>query len=709
MIGDLRARLRDHFEGSRGPSRAATVWIAAALLYPLALTWLYFIALADVPAPWPQLAYGLGKAIQFGPALWWLARVRPDLLRPRGRTTRRDLAVGAAFGAVVALALFAVYTGRPFDLLGPSGHAAFAAAASDKAATLGIASPVRFLVLGLFYALLHSGLEEAYWRGLVFTAVRDRTRARTAVWVSSIAFTLHHIVLVTTLLPGQLPLALVLAACVGIGGAAWSVQRSVARSLLGAWLGHGIVDAAIFAVGGWVLFGGGAGGGPAVVGSMTPTPITWASPYPSATQVPITPPSPQPSTTLAPQPTKTALPTVDARVPLPVAMTLEEARAEVMSWLDPDHAPRIVSADYVPAAAVAFERDHVGAFIVNDLYGGWWEDRRLERLPTTLVRVVADAEPLEMRLILRRPGFNAPPLDAPRPGQSDERSRIVAWFDALSGERLALETLDWPSDEVRGQLPAEPTAAITFAVTPIPLTMTPMPQARERVVPTAVPTPLGAPVDADHVPPALRDVLTAYPLLPGSTWTWDSTSWEMRVTWSRWRTTETVTGAWQLDDRRIVVRSFVVPTVTMRTRSIGALAESPDAPFEFWRTVDADGLITGTDPRGAELLRTDGSRRLIEDARFELPIEPLGFAHEGGHGFFGPMSALSTDRIPVTTPAGRFEGCGVIEVTTSAGSGSHRAICPGVGYVETDTWVFHTWYGWQTVSQLVSYDVVLPR
>ena len=77
---------------------------------------------------------GLGKAVQFGPALWWLARVRPDLVRPRGRTTRRDLAVGAAFGVLVAAALFAVYAGRPFDLLGPAGHAALTAAASDKAA-----------------------------------------------------------------------------------------------------------------------------------------------------------------------------------------------------------------------------------------------------------------------------------------------------------------------------------------------------------------------------------------------------------------------------------------------------------------------------------------------------------------------------------------------------------------------------------------------
>ncbi|MCC7020641.1 MAG: CPBP family intramembrane metalloprotease [Ardenticatenales bacterium] len=689
------------------------MWIAAALLYPLALTWLYFIALADVPAPWPQLAYGLGKAVQFGPALWWLARVRPDLLRPRDRTTRRDLAVGAAFGAVVALALFAVYTGRPFDLLGPSGHAAFAAAASDKAATLGIASPVRFLVLGLFYALLHSGLEEAYWRGLVFTAVRDRTRARTAVWVSSVAFTLHHIVLVTTLLPGQLPLALLLAACVGIGGAAWSVQRSVTRSLLGAWLGHGIVDAAIFAVGGWVLFGGGAGGGPSSMAGMRSTTtraITWASPYPSATRVPITPPSPHPFTTRTPQPTMTPRATVDPAVPLPVAMSLDEARGRVMSWLDSDHAPRIISADYVPATAVAFERDHVGAFVVDDYYGGWWEDQRLERLPTTLVRVVADAELLDLRLSLRRPDLDTPLFDDPNADPDSERCRIVAWFDALSGERLGVSWIDRPGDDVQPLNPAEPTAAITFFVTAPPQTATPIPALA--AAPTPAPTPLGAPVGADNVPLALRDVLTAYPLLPGSTWTWDSTSWEYFTTWSRWRTSETVTGAWRLDDRRIVVRSVVGPKVVKLTRSIGPPLDAHVVPLERWRTVDADGLISvATAPGADHPLLDDRSRRLVaeESGGFGLPIEALGFAHEGGSAAWGLLAALSTDRFTITTPSGRFDDCGVIEITTSAGSGSFRAICPGVGYVETDTWVNHHAYGWQTVSQLVSYDVVLPR
>ena len=231
-------------------------WLVAALLYPTALTWLYFVVLAERAAPLPQLAYGLGKAIQFAPALLWLARARPDLVRPRGRATRRDVAAGAVFGLAVAGALLALFVGRPVDLLGPSGHAALAAAANGQAGALGIAASARVALLGAFYAVLHSGLEEAYWRGLVFTALRDRTSARTAVAVSSAAFTLHHVVLLVQLLPGQLPLAVFLAGCVGFGGAVWCTQRSRARSLLGAWVGHGVVDAAIFAVGWMVVFGG---------------------------------------------------------------------------------------------------------------------------------------------------------------------------------------------------------------------------------------------------------------------------------------------------------------------------------------------------------------------------------------------------------------------------------------------------------------------
>lgn len=259
ISGGLRRRLYEtKARADRGDLglRWSTGWIGLALVFPLAYTSLYFVALADAPAPWPQLAYGLGKIVQFAPAVLWIAFVRPDLVRPRGRRGLGDVAVGLAFGAFAAAGMAVLYTGRPIDVLGAGGLAAFGDAMAHKAAALHIATPVRFAVLGTFYALVHSGLEEAYWRGLVFTAVRARTTPGKAVAVTSAAFALHHVVLLTTLMPGRLALALFLSMCVGIGGAVWAVQRSRSDSLLGAWMSHALVDAAIFTVGWLVLFGG---------------------------------------------------------------------------------------------------------------------------------------------------------------------------------------------------------------------------------------------------------------------------------------------------------------------------------------------------------------------------------------------------------------------------------------------------------------------
>ena len=50
--------------------------ISFALVYPTALTWVYFIALAGEPAAVQQIAYTVGKLIQFSyPLVWtWLYR-----------------------------------------------------------------------------------------------------------------------------------------------------------------------------------------------------------------------------------------------------------------------------------------------------------------------------------------------------------------------------------------------------------------------------------------------------------------------------------------------------------------------------------------------------------------------------------------------------------------------------------------------------------
>lgn len=237
-------------ERGGGPSLGAR-WtvLVLAMAWPTALTWLYFVALADAPARWQQAAYGLGKLLQFGlPLLWVLLVERRPLTRPR--PDRRGLAEGLAFGLLVAAGVWALYR---FVLLPSAAMAPLAEAAAEKAAGFGLGGPLAFLALACFYSLAHSGLEEYYWRWFVFGRLRGLVPMRAALVLSSLAFAAHHVLLLRTYF-GNGAWTLLLSACVAIGGAYWAWLYARSRSLLGPWLSHALVDAALFAVG-WAVLG----------------------------------------------------------------------------------------------------------------------------------------------------------------------------------------------------------------------------------------------------------------------------------------------------------------------------------------------------------------------------------------------------------------------------------------------------------------------
>ena len=123
------------------PQLNATDWIvlAAALLLPTAITWLYFIALNGAPAWQQQGAYVVGKAVQFGlPAVWiWLVRRQNDALlaRPAGWS----LVVGGVFGAFVGVAMIVLYL---FALRDLSLFDEAASAVRAKVQSFGAGSPL---------------------------------------------------------------------------------------------------------------------------------------------------------------------------------------------------------------------------------------------------------------------------------------------------------------------------------------------------------------------------------------------------------------------------------------------------------------------------------------------------------------------------------------------------------------------------------------
>lgn len=216
-----------------------------ALLYPTALTWGYFVALSDLPTSLQQAVYGIGKVFQFSFPVVFVVYVLQARLR-WGRPNFRGIVVGLGFGLFVLAAMLLLYhwwlkSSEYFHVLQPQ--------VVQKIEDLGIDSFGKYALVGLFYALMHSFLEEYYWRWFVFGQLRVHLNVPAAIAISSLGFMAHHVVLLTTFLGPNSILAYLMALGVAIGGAVWAWIYSRNGSLIAPWLSHAVVDAAIFLIG----------------------------------------------------------------------------------------------------------------------------------------------------------------------------------------------------------------------------------------------------------------------------------------------------------------------------------------------------------------------------------------------------------------------------------------------------------------------------
>ncbi|MDR2172306.1 MAG: CPBP family intramembrane metalloprotease [Planctomycetaceae bacterium] len=113
-----------------------------------------------------------------------------------------------------------------------------------------------FLLLGIFYSVIHSGLEEYYWRWFLFSGLRDICGVCNGIIISGLGFAAHHVILLQTFFGFNSLLCPLGSVAIFVGGIywAWLYQRS--GNIYAAWLGHGIIDAAIFSIGYIICFAG---------------------------------------------------------------------------------------------------------------------------------------------------------------------------------------------------------------------------------------------------------------------------------------------------------------------------------------------------------------------------------------------------------------------------------------------------------------------
>jgi membrane protease YdiL (CAAX protease family) len=112
-----------------------------------------------------------------------------------------------------------------------------------------LGSPTVFIAVGVFYSLIHSLLEEYYWRWFVFGQLRELTRLVPAIVISSLGFMAHHVLVIGTYFGFFSPATWLFSLCVAIGGGVWAWLYNRTGSLLGPWVSHLFVDATIFLVG----------------------------------------------------------------------------------------------------------------------------------------------------------------------------------------------------------------------------------------------------------------------------------------------------------------------------------------------------------------------------------------------------------------------------------------------------------------------------
>lgn len=237
-------RAENDIDASRGQGTRAPVWVLLlGLGLPTAVTWLYFYFLAGSPTFVQQGAYAGGKTIQFllPVWVWWCWPKRETRVEPAA--LRTSLIAGVVSGVIISATAILLYhfVLVPLGIMeGPRQ------AAMTKLSQLGLKAPWVFLSFAGFYALIHSGLEEYYWRWFVFRRLRDHVGVVTAVVISSLGFMAHHVLVVALYFGWTSPWTYLFSLCVAVGGIIWASLYYRWGTLYGAWLSHGLVDAALF-------------------------------------------------------------------------------------------------------------------------------------------------------------------------------------------------------------------------------------------------------------------------------------------------------------------------------------------------------------------------------------------------------------------------------------------------------------------------------
>ncbi|MGI9243219.1 MAG: CPBP family glutamic-type intramembrane protease [Verrucomicrobiales bacterium] len=233
------------------PSAADTLETAArrkiwwvllpAMTLPALSSLFYFVLFKDATISRP-IYIGTKIFTIFWPivATVFILHQRISLRGAPGAQHRKSLLPGLGIGLAI-LAVMVIWMQSPLS------HFVLAGGADVRSKVKSLGFLDHFVPFAIFITLVHSFIEEFYWRWFVFGNLRKVVALPMAHGVAAVAFAAHHLVVTCQYYPFWF--AFGLAICVGIGGLIWSLLFQRYQSLLGPWICHLCVDAGLMWVG----------------------------------------------------------------------------------------------------------------------------------------------------------------------------------------------------------------------------------------------------------------------------------------------------------------------------------------------------------------------------------------------------------------------------------------------------------------------------
>lgn len=217
--------------------------VAIALSFPTLTTWIYFVVLAG--SLHAKGVYAAGKVVQFALPVAWAVLWQRRAVRLSAPSSR-GVGVGLALGLAVVAGMMALYYGylKTSPVLQSAPQAIGA-----KLVDFGVDSPLTFLALAAFLSLLHSLLEEYYWRWFAFGELSRSLPFLAAAAVSSLGFMSHHVLVLAGFLQGYGAATWFFSLCIAAGGMLWAWIYRRTGTLYGPWLSHLAIDAGLMWIG----------------------------------------------------------------------------------------------------------------------------------------------------------------------------------------------------------------------------------------------------------------------------------------------------------------------------------------------------------------------------------------------------------------------------------------------------------------------------